>query len=47
MKSKTKRVIQIIELQAVVEGAGVRLKRSIGTATFDYLDPILLLDHFD
>jgi redox-sensitive bicupin YhaK (pirin superfamily) len=42
-----KRVIQIVEPQSVVEGAGVRLKRSIGTATLDYLDPFLLLDHFD
>ena len=47
MKSSTKRVIQIVEPQPVVEGAGVRLKRSIGTSTLDYLDPILLLDHFD
>jgi hypothetical protein len=31
----------------VVEGAGVRLKRSIGTRTLDYLDPFLLLDHFE
>jgi redox-sensitive bicupin YhaK (pirin superfamily) len=44
---KTKRVIEIIEPQAVVEGAGVRLKRSIGTQKLDYLDPFLLLDHFD
>src|SRR5574341_868094 len=44
---KTKRVIEIIEPQAVVEGGGVRLKRSIGTAKLDYLDPFLLLDHFD
>ena len=29
-----------------MEGAGVRLKRSIGTHTLDYLDPFLLLDHF-
>jgi redox-sensitive bicupin YhaK (pirin superfamily) len=44
---KSKRVIEIIEPQAVVEGAGVRLKRSIGTQKLDYLDPFLLLDHFD
>jgi redox-sensitive bicupin YhaK (pirin superfamily) len=47
MTTSTKRVIQTIEPQSVVEGAGVRLKRSIGTATLDYLDPFLLLDHFD
>jgi redox-sensitive bicupin YhaK (pirin superfamily) len=39
-------VVNIIEPQPVVEGAGVRLKRSIGTRTLDYLDPFLLLDHF-
>jgi redox-sensitive bicupin YhaK (pirin superfamily) len=47
MKSKTRRVIQIIEPQSVVEGAGVRLKRSLGGRALDYLDPFLLLDHFD
>jgi redox-sensitive bicupin YhaK (pirin superfamily) len=47
MKSKTRRVVQIIEPQAVVEGAGVRLKRSLGGRALDYLDPFLLLDHFD
>ena len=47
MKSTTRRVIQIIEPQAVVEGAGVRLKRSLGGRALDYLDPFLLLDHFD
>jgi len=47
MKTSAKQVIQIIEPQAVVEGAGVRLKRSIGGRALDYLDPFLLLDHFD
>jgi quercetin 2,3-dioxygenase len=41
-----RKVVNIIEPQPVVEGAGVRLKRSIGTRTLDYLDPFLLLDHF-
>ncbi|WP_447978638.1 pirin family protein [Candidatus Nitrospira bockiana] len=36
----------IIEPQPVVEGAGVRLRRSIGTQAVNYLDPFLLLDHF-
>ena len=40
-------VTQIIEPQVVVEGAGVRLKRSLGSKTLNYLDPFLLLDHFD
>ena len=47
MNSPAKQVIQIVEPQAVVEGAGVRLKRSIGTQALDYLEPFLLLDHFD
>jgi quercetin 2,3-dioxygenase len=44
---KAKQVVQIIEPQVVVEGAGVRLKRSLGGRALDYLDPFLLLDHFD
>jgi redox-sensitive bicupin YhaK (pirin superfamily) len=47
MKTKLKSAIQIVEPQSVVEGAGVRLKRSIGGRALDYLDPFLLLDHFD
>jgi hypothetical protein len=45
MKSSRK-IETIIEPQPVVEGAGVRLKRSIATRTLNYLDPFLLLDHF-
>lgn len=32
--------------QATSDGAGVKLKRVIGTRALDYLDPFLLLDHF-
>jgi quercetin 2,3-dioxygenase len=46
MKAAPRRVQKIIDPQAVVEGAGVRLKRSIGTRSLDHLDPFLLLDHF-
>lgn len=46
MKSLPRQIQQVIEPEPVVEGAGVRLKRSIGTETMDYLDPFLLLDHF-
>ncbi len=46
MKSSSRQVETIIEPEAVVEGAGVRLNRSIGTDRLDYLDPFLLLDHF-
>ncbi len=46
MESKTRQVVRTIEPQPVVEGAGVRLKRSIAGAALDYLDPFLLFDHF-
>jgi redox-sensitive bicupin YhaK (pirin superfamily) len=46
MKSFPRKIKQIIEPHPVTEGAGVRLKRSIGTQSLDYLDPFLLLDHF-
>ena len=46
MSPTPRRILRIVEPQAVVEGAGVRLKRSIGARTLDYLDPFLLLDHF-
>ena len=47
MKETKRKISRIIEPQAVVEGAGVRLKRSIGGHRLDYLDPFLLLDHFE
>ncbi len=46
MNIQPRKVIQIIKPQTVMEGAGVRLKRSIATATLDHLDPFLLFDHF-
>ena len=45
-RSQERQVRVVIEPQPVVEGAGVRLKRSIATAWLDYLDPFLLFDHF-
>ena len=33
--------------EPVIEGAGVHLRRSIGTRRLDHLDPFLLLDHFE
>jgi quercetin 2,3-dioxygenase len=44
--SETRRVEAILEPQGVLEGAGVRLRRSIGTREVNYLDPFLLLDDF-
>ena len=46
MESTLRKVQQIIEPQTVMEGAGVRLKRSIATQTLDHIDPFLLFDHF-
>lgn len=39
-------IAQVITPQYVMEGAGVKLKRSIATPTLNYLDPFLLFDHF-
>ena len=39
-------VERIIEGQFVNDGAGVRLRRIIGTPQADYIDPFLLLDEF-
>ena len=46
MNHQLRMVIQIIEPQPVLEGAGVRLKRSIATRALDHVDPFLLFDHF-
>ena len=46
MKALPRKIEQVIEPEPITEGAGVRLKRSIGTRRLDYLDPFLLLDHF-
>src|SRR2546428_4080384 len=46
MKSLPRKIEAIIEPEPVIEGAGVRLNRSIATRRLDYLDPFLLLDHF-
>ena len=44
--NKIRKVLKVIEPQSVLEGAGVRLKRSIATRTLDNIDPFLLFDHF-
>ena len=46
MNNQSREVIDIIAPQTVMEGAGVKLKRSIATASLDHLDPFLLFDHF-
>ena len=47
MSTTPRAVARVITPEPVVEGAGVRLRRSLGTRTLDYLDPFLLLDHFE
>ena len=42
-KIEIKKIVKPIETS---DGAGVKLKRSIGTSTINYLDPFLLLDEF-
>lgn len=46
MSNQLRKALQIIKPQPVMEGAGVKLKRSIATGTLDHLDPFLLFDHF-
>jgi len=47
MDAQARSIAKVVEPQQVLEGAGVRLRRSIGGWDLDYLDPFLLLDHFD
>ena len=47
MSRSSRPVARIVTPEPVVEGAGVRLRRSLGTPTLDALDPFLLLDHFE
>jgi quercetin 2,3-dioxygenase len=44
--NRMRKVSNVIEPIYVMEGAGVRLRRSIATRQLDYLDPFLLFDHF-
>jgi redox-sensitive bicupin YhaK (pirin superfamily) len=47
MSQVSRPVTQVVTPEPVIEGAGVRLRRSIGTRQLDHLDPFLLLDHFE
>ena len=42
MEETPRRIAKIMKPQPVVEGAGVRLRRSVATRSLDYLDPFLL-----
>ena len=46
MTAEARSVARVVTPQPVMEGAGVRLKRSIATQALDYVDPFLLFDHF-
>ena len=46
MTLNTRKVTDVITPQPVLEGAGVKLRRSIATPTLDHIDPFLLFDHF-
>src|SRR2546430_749528 len=47
MKPSTRPVARIVTPEPVIEGAGVHLRRSVGTRGLDHLDPFLLLVHFE
>jgi len=47
MSMDQREVIKIFDATPASDGAGVRLKRSIGTPELDNLDPFLMLDQFD
>jgi redox-sensitive bicupin YhaK (pirin superfamily) len=44
--SGSRSIMQSIVPEPVIEGAGVRIRRSIATDRLSYLDPFLLFDHF-
>jgi hypothetical protein len=46
MGSSARKVVQVIEPQYVIEGAGVLLRRSFGPSRANPFDPFLLFDHF-
>ena len=46
MNHSIRPIMEIVTPQAVMEGAGVRLKRSFPGGALDYPDPFLLFDHF-
>jgi hypothetical protein len=39
-------VVRVVQGQYVLEGAGVRVRRTIGLPSIDHIDPFLLLDEF-
>ena len=47
MAGSQRTIDRLLPAMPASDGAGVRLKRSIGTPSLDHLDPFLLLDQFD
>jgi len=47
MSQISRQVARVVTPEPVIEGAGVHLRRSIGTRGLDHIDPFLLLDHFE
>ncbi|HEX4403900.1 MAG TPA: pirin family protein [Polyangia bacterium] len=46
MPSRPREVVQVIDAQPTIEGAGVHLRRSLGSRALPLLDPFLMLDEF-
>ena len=46
MASNLRKMTKVVAATETSDGAGVKLKRSLGTPALDYLDPFLLLDEF-
>jgi redox-sensitive bicupin YhaK (pirin superfamily) len=46
MNNQARKIAKIVEPRTVMEGAGVKLIRSIATSELDHVDPFLLFDHF-
>ncbi|MCX6640341.1 MAG: pirin family protein [bacterium] len=46
MSEPYRKITRVVEPVWVMEGAGVKLQRSIATGTLNYVDPFLLFDHF-
>jgi redox-sensitive bicupin YhaK (pirin superfamily) len=44
--ARVRAIVQLVGGRETADGAGVRLRRIIGTAELDHLDPFLLLDEF-
>ncbi|NDY95622.1 pirin family protein [Wenzhouxiangella limi] len=46
MTQRYRALVRVIESQATSDGAGVKLRRSLGSSGFARLDPFLMLDEF-